>query len=102
MLYFLECGMAESRFGDGSVYQLLLYREARDHRATWRVDGRMHEAGRGPVLDRPFVMKPCNLNEHLHNDAHAAGKLDAPVYRRPGVLARLRHWMDILRNVSHQ
>lgn len=102
MLYFLECGMGESRFGDGSVYHLLLYKDARDHLATWRVDGRMHEAGRGAVRAQPFVMKPCNTNEHLHNHAAVAGKLDQPVYRRPGALTRLAQWLGTVRQVRHQ
>ena len=102
MLYFLECGMAESRFGDGSLYHLLLYKDARDYRATWRVDGRASEAGPGAMRPVPFTMKASNGNAHLHNDAFAEGKLRAPVYRRPGPVQRLRHWYDILRHVTHQ
>jgi len=102
MLYFLECGMAESRCGDGSVYHLLLFNDARDYRQTWRVDGRIHAPGRGAIREMPFLMEPCNLNEHLHNDAFAPGKLDEPVYRRPGAFARLRHWIRTAREVTHQ
>ena len=63
---------------------------------------RLNAAGRGAIRDVPFMMKPCNLNEHLHNDPRAPGKLDADVYRKPGMLQRLRHWIDIARHVTHQ
>lgn len=102
MLYFLECGMAESRFGEGSVYHLLLYKDARDHLATWRIDARMHEAGRGAVQSKPFLMQPCNLNPHLHRDAFTEGKLAQPVYRKPGLWRRLRQWLHTVRHVTHQ
>lgn len=102
MWYFLECGMAESRFGDGSVYQLLLYRDARDYRHTWRVDARIHDSGRGALRQVPLLMKPCDLNEHLHNDADAQGKAGEAVYRKPGVSRRLRHWLHTARQVTHR
>ena len=102
MLYFLECGMAEARFGDGSVYHLLLYKDARDYRHTWRVDARVHAVGRGAVHATAFLMKPCNLNEHLHNHANVEGKLELPVYRKPGMLARLRQWLTTVTHVRHQ
>ena len=102
MIYFFECGMAESRFGDGSVYQLLLFRDARDHCATWRVDGRVHEAGRGAIRALPLLMKPSSANAHLHNDPNAPGKAAAAVYRKPGVAARTAHWLRTLREVTHQ
>lgn len=102
MLYFLECGMAESRFGEGSVYHLLLYKDARDHRHTWRVDARVHTAGHGAVQAMPFLMKPCNSSEHLHNHARTEGKLTQDVYRKPGALKRLRQWLHTVTHVSHQ
>lgn len=102
MLYFLECGMGEARAGDGAVYHILLYQDCRDHRQTWRIDGRVHDYGRGAIEDRPFLMKPCNQNEHLNNDNHAPGKLDQPVYRPPGVLKRMRHLLHTMRSVKHQ
>lgn len=102
MLYFLECGMGESRAGDGSVYHILLYRDARDYRQTFRVDGRIGEYGRGALEDRPFIMKPCTENEHLNNDINAPGKLDQPVYRPPSVWKRVRHLWHTVRSVKHQ
>ena len=102
MIYFLECGMAESRFGDGTVYHLLLFKDARDYCATWRIDGRIHEAGRGAVRAMPFLMKPSSANAHLHNDANAPGKAQAGVYRKPGVAVRAVHWLRTLREVTHQ
>lgn len=102
MIYFFECGMAESRFGEGSVYHLLLFKDARDCCATWRVDGRIHDAGRGAVRAMPFLMKPSSANEHLHNDPHAPEKAQASVYRKPGVAARAAHWLRTLREVTHQ
>jgi cyclopropane-fatty-acyl-phospholipid synthase len=101
-LYFLECGMAESRFGDGSVYHILLFNDARDYRATWRVDGRMHEPARGAVVAHPLTMRRCDESEHLHNDPFAPGKLAAPVYRRPSYRRRLAQWVDTIRSVGHQ
>jgi cyclopropane-fatty-acyl-phospholipid synthase len=101
-LYFLECGMAESRFGDGSVYHLLLYKDARDYVATWRVDGRVHEAGHGAVRELPLVMLPSNTNEHMNNDAHADGKAGAAVYRKRGLIAGARHWLRTITEVTHQ
>ncbi len=102
MLYFLECCMGESRAGDGSLYHVLLHREARDYRQTWRVDGRMQEPGRGAIDDRPFLMKPCNENEHLHNDANTPGRLARPVYRAPGILRRVHHILSNMKSTRHQ
>jgi cyclopropane-fatty-acyl-phospholipid synthase len=102
MFYFLECGMAESRFGDGSVYQVLLCKDSRTYLQTWRVDGRIHEAGHGAVQHEPLLMKPCNLNEHLHNDAAAPGKLEQPVYRKNSSWQRLRQWLVSVREVRHE
>jgi cyclopropane-fatty-acyl-phospholipid synthase len=102
MVYFLECGMAESRFGDGTVYQLLLFKDARDHRATWRVDGRIHEAGHGAVRAMPLLMKPCNANARLNNDSHAPAKAQAAVYRKPGVATRAAQLLRTFRDVTHQ
>ena len=101
MLYFLECCMGESRAGDGSLYHVLLHREARDYRQAWRVDGRIHEAGRGAIEDRPFLMKPSDANEHLHNDARTPGRLERHVYRAPGLWRRMRQIVSTLRSVRH-
>jgi cyclopropane-fatty-acyl-phospholipid synthase len=101
-LYFLECGMAESRFGDGSVYHVLLFKNARDYRKTWRVDGRMHEPGRGAIASKPLTMEPCDRSEHLHNDPFAEHKFESPVYRRPSLGRRIAHWIDTVRSVTHQ
>jgi cyclopropane-fatty-acyl-phospholipid synthase len=94
MLYFLECGMAESRFGNGSLFHALLFKDPRDYRATWRVNGTVP----APAL----TMKPANENAHLINDEDASGKADAPVYRKPPLRERLAHLVDIVRNVTHQ
>ena len=102
MLYFLECGMSESRFGDGGLYHILLFKDSRDYRQTWRIDGRIHETVRGGILDRALGMAPNNDNLHVHNDPLAAGKLDAPVYTRPSYRQRLAQLVDILRTVTHQ
>jgi cyclopropane-fatty-acyl-phospholipid synthase len=101
MIYFLECGMAESRFGDGIVYHILLFKDPRDYRSTWRVDGRVHEAGHGAVQNRPLTMKPSSTNDHVFNDPHAEAKRDAAVYRKPTLPARLAHLADILFRVGH-
>ncbi len=101
-LYFLECGMAESRFGNGSVYHILLFKDARDYRYTWRVDGRVTEAGRGAIEDRPLVMKPSTDNEHLWNDPHAAPKKDAPVYVKESLPKRVGQLLDIVLRVGNQ
>lgn len=102
MVYFLECGMAESRFGDGSLYQVLLCKDSRTYLQTWRVDGRVHEAGHGAVQYEPLSMKPCNLNEHLHNDAATPGKLEQAVYRKSSSWQRLRQWLTSVREVRHE
>ncbi len=102
MLYFLECGMSESRFGDGGLYHILLFKDSRDYRQTWRIDGRLHEILRGGILDRAFGMAPNSENLHLNNDAQAAGKLDAPVYARPSYRQRVAEIIEILRTVTHQ
>ena len=102
MIYFLECGMAESRIGDGSVYQLLLFKDARDYAATWRVDGRIHERGRGAIQAKPLLMKPCDANVHLNNDSRAPGKAQAAVYRKPGVPTRALQLLRTFRDVTHQ
>ncbi|MEL6183963.1 MAG: class I SAM-dependent methyltransferase [Myxococcota bacterium] len=98
MLYFMECGMAESRFGDGSLYHILLFKDPRDYLQTWRVDGRILEPERGEMEDRPFLMKPADLQEHLHNDQNADGKWDSEVYRRPSLRERGRQIYDRLRS----
>ncbi len=102
MLYFLECGMAESRFGDGSLYHVLLFKDARDYRNTWRVDGRVHDEGRGNVVAKPLRMKPSSSNDHVFNDPHAEAKADAAVYAKPTLPARIAHLADILMRVGHQ
>jgi cyclopropane-fatty-acyl-phospholipid synthase len=101
-LYFLECGMAEARFGDGSVYHLLLFKDARDYLKTWRVDGRMHELAQGAVVASPLTMQPYDQSEHLHNDPFTPGKLASKVYRRPSYGRRIAQWVDTLRSVTHQ
>lgn len=101
MIYFLECGMAESRFGNGSVYHILLFKDARNYRNTWRVDGRVHEEGRGNMQNRPLVMQPSSSNDHLFNDPHAKAKDDAAVYQKPTLPKRIAHLADILLRVGH-
>jgi cyclopropane-fatty-acyl-phospholipid synthase len=101
-LYFLECGMGESRCGDGAVYHLLLFKDPRDYLKTWRVDGRMHEPGRGAVASRPLTLQPCDRSEHLHNDPFSAHKFESKIYRRPSYVRRVAHWIDTLRSVTHQ
>jgi cyclopropane-fatty-acyl-phospholipid synthase len=102
MLYFLECGMAESRFGNGSVYHALLFKDARDYRVTWRVDGRVHEQAHGAVTSVPLSMKSAHENAHLFNDQHATAKTTAKVYEKPPLIRRITHLADILRSVTHQ
>jgi cyclopropane-fatty-acyl-phospholipid synthase len=101
-LYFLECGMAESRFGDGTVYHLLLFKDPRDYRETWRVDGRVHEAEGDDVSARALRMQSSDENEHLHNDPFAAGKFDSPVYKPPSYRRRVEQWIETVRSVTHQ
>jgi cyclopropane-fatty-acyl-phospholipid synthase len=101
-LYFLECGMSESRFGGGALYHILLFKDARDYPKTWRVDGRLHDPARGGVIDRPFQMVPSNDNEHVNNDQFAEGKSAAKVYQKPSYLRRLSGVVNILRSVGHQ
>jgi len=100
-LYFLECGMAESRFGDGSLFHILLFKDARDYRYTWRVDGRIAEAGRGALQDRPLAMKPSNENDHLYNNPFAEAKRAAPVYKKEPLVRRVAHLAEIVRRIGH-
>jgi cyclopropane-fatty-acyl-phospholipid synthase len=102
MLHFLECGMSESRFGDGALFHILLFKDPREYLQTWRVDARVHEPGRGGVLDAPLEMRPSSANEHLHNDQHTEAKKEASVYRRPDWFSRIRDFVDIVRSVTHQ
>lgn len=102
MLYFLECGMSESRFGGGALYHILVFNDARDYTMTWRVDGQQRDRARGGVADLPLRMTPNSTNDHLHNDAHTPDKLQAPVYAKPGLRRRLGQLVDILRSVNHQ
>src|SRR5207245_599368 len=101
-LYFLECGMAESRYGNGTVYHILLFKDPRDYRMTWRVDGRVHQGGRDAIAARPLTMHPSNGNAHLHNDAFAEGKFDSKIYLPPSYRRRITHWLDTLRSLTHQ
>lgn len=102
MLYFLECGMAASRFGGGALYHILLFKESRDYLATFRVDAQNPDPARGGMHDPAFAMAPNDRNEHLHNDQHAPEKQKAPVYARPGLARRVTQLVDILRSVRHQ
>lgn len=102
MIYFLECGMAESRFGNGTVYHALLFKDARDYRSTWRVDGRVHDARHGSIAAKPLEMKPSRDNAHLFNDQYAEAKQTASVYRKAPLRQRVAHLADILRSVTHQ
>jgi hypothetical protein len=101
-LYFLECGMSESRFGDGALYHILLFKDPRDYTNLWRIDGRLHDPAKSGIIDRPFHMVPSDQNQHLHNDQFADGKKAARVYQRPSYRQRISQVVDILRSVSHQ
>lgn len=98
MLYFLECGMTASRFGNGSLYQLLLFKEARDHTYTWRVDERVDGRVNGEGMQhRPFAMIPSNANPALHL-ASGPDKLAEPVYANPPITKRMRQLLSSIRN----
>ena len=102
MLYFLECGMSESRFGGGALYHILVFKDPRDYTVTWRVDGRQRDVSRGGVVAAPLRMTRSDTNDHLHNDAHTPDKLRAPVYARPSLRRRLGQLVEILQSVNHQ
>jgi hypothetical protein len=93
MLYFLECGMAESRFGNGSLYQLLLFKEARDHTYTWRVDERVTDG----MQHRPFTMIPSDANPAIQLEA-GPDRLAGPVYTNPPLAKRLRQLVSSVRH----
>ncbi len=87
MLYFLECGMGASRFGSGTVYQILLFNDCRDYTFTWRVDERL--SANGGMQHRAMSMIPSNANPALHVTA-GPDKLAESVYSKPPLRKRLR------------
>jgi len=100
-LYFLECGMSESRYGDGIVYQILLHRDPRTYLNTWRVDGRVHDIERGGIVNAAMKMLPSHENAHMHNDADAEHKFDSHVYAKPSLRRRVSSLLDIVRSTTH-
>src|SRR5258708_18771480 len=72
MLYFLECGIAQSRCGDGSVYHLLLFNDARDYRQTWRGARPRPPPGPRPLRQTPLPPGPRHPHEPPHTHPVAA------------------------------
>jgi len=102
MLYFLECGMAESRFGDGTVYHILLFKDSRDYRKTWRVNGRSSVEDGFEVSSKPFMMKPSNFHQYLHNNQFAQNKFASTIYKQPNYSSKLKSLYHAFREVTHQ
>jgi cyclopropane-fatty-acyl-phospholipid synthase len=93
--YFLQCCMAESRFGDAIVYHLLLHKNPRAYRD-------LHRVTKESMSNRPLVMRP-----HTEN----AVKLDAPdadpskfeqaVYERPSLARRAERLVNLVTSFYH-
>ncbi len=107
--YFMESGMAESRYGDSSLYHILLFKNARDYLNLWRVDAK-HVKGKevkdsksnktviddGVMRREELAMIPNVYNAPENNDANSAGKFIKQIYRRPNPFARLKRVCDVL------
>ena len=93
--YFLQCGMAESRFGDGALYHVLLYKNPRDYLDLWRITKdnmthyplQMHSNAENPV-----VLAAPDANP---------GKFAEKVYRRPGVSVRVKRLANLVSRFYH-
>ena len=96
--YFLQCGMAQSRFGAGAVYHVLLYKDRRtftpvDH--LWRIT--RHS------MQRPALRMQSNAHNDIKNTAPDADpdKFTHDVYRRPSLSRRLSRLLSLLFRFYH-
>jgi cyclopropane-fatty-acyl-phospholipid synthase len=93
--YFLQCGMAESRFGDGALYHLLLYKNPRNYLDLWRIT-------KDNMTRRPLQMKSNADNRvTLMSPDADPQKWKQQVYKRPGLRTRVDRLWNLVTSFYH-
>ena len=93
--YFLQCGMAESRWGDGILYHLLVYKNPRVYRSLWRVT-------KEDMSHRAWKMRSNAENAvKLTSPDADQGKFDGVIYQRPSLQKRIARLGSLLFKFYH-